>query len=64
MSIRLPLKPNRLHAAKKPVGLTYIGLSWDGGCQVKRLVYAGTRDDVRQRASHGVVWMLFDRLNS
>ena len=50
--------------AKKPVGLTYIGLSWDGGCQVKRLVYAGTRDDVRQRASHGVVWMLFNRLNS
>jgi nicotinamide-nucleotide amidase len=50
--------------AKKPVGLTYIGLSWDGGCLVKRQVYAGTRDDVRQRASSGVVWMLFDRLNS
>jgi nicotinamide-nucleotide amidase len=50
--------------AKKPVGLTYIGLSWDGGCLVKRQVYAGTRDDVRQRASHGVVWMLFDRLNA
>lgn len=50
--------------AKKPVGLAYIGLSWDGGCQVKRQVYAGTRDDVRQRAGHGVVWMLFDRLKS
>jgi nicotinamide-nucleotide amidase len=50
--------------AKKPVGLTYIGLSWDGGCLVKRQVYLGTRDDVRRRASHGVVWMLFDRLNS
>jgi nicotinamide-nucleotide amidase len=50
--------------AKKPVGLTYIGVSWDGGCLVKRQVYLGTRDDVRLRASHGVVWMLFDRLKS
>jgi nicotinamide-nucleotide amidase len=49
---------------KKPVGLTYIGISWDGGCLVKRQVYGGTRDDVRRAASHGVVWMLFDRLNS
>lgn len=49
---------------KKPVGLTYIGISWDGGCLVKRQVYPGTRDDVRRRASAGVVWMLFDRLNS
>jgi nicotinamide-nucleotide amidase len=46
----------------KPVGLTYIGVSWDGGCQVKRQVYAGTRDDVRRRASHGVVWLLYDHL--
>jgi hypothetical protein len=42
--------------------LTYIGVSWDGGCTVKRLVYAGTRDDVRQRACNGVVWLLFDYL--
>ena len=49
---------------KKPVGLTYIGISWDGGCLVRRQVYPGTRDDVRRRASAGVVWMLFDRLNS
>jgi nicotinamide-nucleotide amidase len=49
---------------RKPVGLTYLGISWDGGCLVKRQVYAGTRDDVRRRASAGVVWMLFDRLNS
>jgi nicotinamide-nucleotide amidase len=48
---------------KKPVGLTYIGISWDGGCLVKRQVYGGTRDDVRRAASHGAVWMLFDRLN-
>jgi nicotinamide-nucleotide amidase len=49
---------------KKPVGLTYIGVSWDGGGLVKRQVYRGARDDVRQRASHGAVWLLFDRLNA
>jgi nicotinamide-nucleotide amidase len=47
---------------QKPLGLTFIGVSWDGGCTVKRLVYAGTRDDVRQRACNGVVWLLFDFL--
>ncbi len=47
----------------KPTGLTYIGLSWDGGCKVNRQVYGGTRDDVRQRACYGVVWLLYDHLN-
>jgi len=47
---------------KKPVGLTYIGVSWDGGCLVKRQVYSGARDDVRQRSVHGVVWLLYDYL--
>jgi nicotinamide-nucleotide amidase len=47
---------------KKPLGLTFIGVSWDGGCLVKRQVYGGTRDDVRQRAVHGVVWLLYDHL--
>jgi nicotinamide-nucleotide amidase len=47
----------------KPTGLTYIGISWDGGCKVNRQVYGGTRDDVRQRACHGVVWLLYDHLN-
>jgi nicotinamide-nucleotide amidase len=46
----------------KPLGLTYLGVSWEGGGLVKRQVYAGIRDDVRQRASHGVVWLLYDHL--
>jgi nicotinamide-nucleotide amidase len=46
----------------KPLGLTYIGLSLEGACRVKRQVYAGTRDDVRQRATNGVVWLLYDYL--
>jgi nicotinamide-nucleotide amidase len=48
----------------KPVGLTFIGLSWDGGCVVKRMEYSGSRDGVRRRASHGTLWLLLDHLTN
>jgi nicotinamide-nucleotide amidase len=47
----------------KPVGLTFIGVAWDGGVQVKRLIYPGDRVAIRERASHGVLWLLHDRLS-
>jgi nicotinamide mononucleotide (NMN) deamidase PncC len=47
---------------EKPVGLTFLGLSWDGGALVKRRVFVGDRDQIRQRASHGVLWLLYDHL--
>jgi nicotinamide-nucleotide amidase len=47
----------------KPVGLTFIGVAWEGGVQVKRLIYTGDRDAIRERAAHGVLWLLFDRLS-
>jgi competence/damage-inducible protein CinA-like protein len=46
----------------KPVGLTFIGVAWEGGVQVKRLIYTGDRHTIRERAAHGVVWLLHDRL--
>ncbi len=46
----------------KPVGLAFIGVAWEGGVQVKRLIYPGDRSAVRDRASHGVLWLLHDRL--
>jgi nicotinamide-nucleotide amidase len=46
----------------KPVGLTFIAVAWDGGVQVKRLIYTGDRHVIRERASHGVIWLLHDRL--
>jgi len=49
-------------SAKKPVGLCYLGLAWDGGCNVKRVRYPGGRDAVRERAAHGVLWLLHDHL--
>jgi nicotinamide-nucleotide amidase len=46
----------------KPVGLVYLGLAWDGGCEVKRRVFAGERGDVRMKSAAGAIWMLYDRL--
>lgn len=46
----------------KPVGLTFIGVAWEGGVQVRRVLYPGDRAAVRDRAAHGVLWMLHDRL--
>lgn len=50
--------------AKKPVGLTYIGVAWDGGSRVKRIRYHGNRTAIRERAAWGAMWLLFDRLRN
>lgn len=49
-------------SAKKPVGLVYIGLAFEGGSQVKRVMYPGSRVIIRERAAHGALWLLFDHL--
>jgi nicotinamide-nucleotide amidase len=46
----------------KPVGLAFIGVAWDGGSQIKRVMYSGDRSTIRDRASHGALWLLHDRL--
>jgi PncC family amidohydrolase len=46
----------------KPVGLTFIGVAWEGGSQIKRVMYVGDRSTIRDRAAHGVLWLLHDRL--
>ena len=48
--------------AHKPVGLTFIGVAWEGGSQIKRVMYAGDRAAIRDRAAHGVLWLLHDKL--
>lgn len=47
----------------KPIGLTFIGVAWEGGVQVKRLIYTGDRATIRERAAHGVIWLLHDVLS-
>jgi nicotinamide-nucleotide amidase len=46
----------------KPIGLTFIAVAWEGGVQVKRLIYTGDRHTIRERAAHGVIWLLHDRM--
>lgn len=46
----------------KPVGLTFIGVAWEGGVQVKRIIFPGDRATIRERASHTAVWLLYDQL--
>ena len=48
--------------AKKPVGLVFIGLVWEGGAQVRRMVIPASRDDIRRRVACHALWMLFDQL--
>ncbi len=47
----------------KPVGLVFIGVAWDGGSQIKRVIHAGDRSAIRDRAAHGALWLLHDRLS-
>ncbi len=47
---------------EKPVGLTWLGLSWNGGGETKKRIYAGGRADIRGKAAFGALWMLYDRL--
>jgi nicotinamide-nucleotide amidase len=46
----------------KPVGLVFIGVAWDGGSQIKRVIYPGDRAAIRDRAANGAIWLLHDRL--
>lgn len=46
----------------KPVGLVFIGVAWEGGSQIRRVIYPGDRAAIRDRAAHGALWLLHDRL--
>lgn len=47
----------------KPVGLVFIGVAWDGGSQIRRVIYPGDRSAIRDRTAHGALWLLYDRLS-
>ena len=48
--------------AEKPVGLAYFGLSWEGGCEIRRRVFAGARPDVRERVVWATLFLLYEFL--
>ena len=43
---------------EKPVGLVYIAVAYEGGCEVERANYIGSRQIVRHRASQAALNML------
>jgi nicotinamide-nucleotide amidase len=43
---------------EKPVGLVYMGFAWEGGSQVAKNVFRGTREMVKQRAAARVLDMI------
>jgi nicotinamide-nucleotide amidase len=49
---------------EKPVGLTYLGVSWEGGSRIRRLQYRGSREIIRERAAQGALWMLFEQIET
>ena len=42
----------------KPVGLVYISLDYDGGCETKRFIFADSRDFIRLQAAQAALNML------
>ncbi len=46
----------------KPVGLTYIGLADSTGCEVKKHLFAGTREENRRRATLAALSILYHKL--
>lgn len=48
--------------AEKPVGLVYVAVSMDGGCDVRRLTLCGSREKVRYSAAINAFDMIFKRL--
>jgi nicotinamide-nucleotide amidase len=47
---------------EKPVGLCYYGLSWDGGEMVRRRIFRGGREIVRERVVYAALYLLYQHL--
>jgi nicotinamide-nucleotide amidase len=47
---------------EKPVGLTYYGLSWEGGDNILHRVFPGNREDVRSRVTYATLGLLYKHL--
>lgn len=47
---------------QKPVGLCYYGVRSRDGADVRRRVFAGTRDDVRERVAWATLFLLYEKL--
>jgi nicotinamide-nucleotide amidase len=48
---------------EKPVGLSYYGVSWGGGSDIRHRVFPGTRGDIRERVVWATLFLLYERLS-
>jgi nicotinamide-nucleotide amidase len=48
--------------AEKPVGLTYYGMTWEGGGTIQHRIFPGGRDDVRTRVAFAALLLLYETL--
>lgn len=46
----------------KPVGLTYYGVAWQGGTDIRHAVFPGDRDTIRQRVNFAALYLLYREL--
>ena len=49
---------------EKPVGLTYYGLSWDGGQEIRHSIFPGDRAAVRERVNYATLLLLHEKLQT
>jgi len=47
---------------EKPVGLVYLAVAWQGGCDVARIEFSGTREDIKQQTADAALNMLWERI--
>ena len=48
---------------EKAVGLSYYGVSWEGGSDIRNRVFPGTRGDIRERVVWATLFLLYERLS-
>jgi nicotinamide-nucleotide amidase len=47
---------------EKPVGLTFFGVSWEGGAEIHERVFPGNREAVRERVAFATLLLLHERI--
>lgn len=47
---------------EKPLGLTFYGLSWEGGAEIRERTFPGNREEIRERVAFAALFLLHERL--
>ncbi|MFO7976400.1 MAG: CinA family protein [Candidatus Hydrogenedentota bacterium] len=47
---------------EKPVGLVYLAVAWQGGCDVLKMQFTGSRDDIKRQTADAALNMVWERI--